>query len=313
MSNPTVTVEKFFKDHAEVLGLRLISSNAGMGRRIVEGTVNRPGLVLAGFNKYFASKRIQVFGSSENAYLSSLSQRMLRARIRNIFRSSIPCAIFARSLTPPPIVLEEAENFQIPVFKSPLVTMRLVNRATIFLESDFAPTMTEQGSMVDILGIGVLLRGSSGIGKSECVLSLVERGYSLVSDDVTKIRLMNGFELMGTSPELSRNHMEVRGIGIINVASMFGVGAIRIEKLINIVVTLAEWDKVDDVDRLGLDRQFYDILGVKVPHVILPVRTGRDLARLVEVAALDQQLKGMGYNTALEFNRRLIQNMQQNP
>lgn len=310
MPELSITVEQFYKKHAEALELRLVAGATGLQRKIREGTVNRPGLALAGFFKYFADKRLQVFGSAENNYLHSLSQRIQRLRIRSLFRSGIPCAIFARSLNPPKILLEEAEKFCIPIFKSPMVTMRLVNRATIFLEGDFAPSTNEHGSMVDILGIGTLVRGSSGIGKSECVLSLLERGYSLVADDFTKIRLMNGYELVCSSPEISRNHMEVRGIGIIDVGLMFGVGAIRAEKVLNIVVTLMEWDEVEDVDRLGMDRQYYDILGVKLPHVTIPVRQGRDLARLVEVAALDQKLKTMGHNTALEFNRRLIQNIQ---
>lgn len=311
MAEPSITVEQFYITHAGPIELRLIAGAGGLGRKIGEGAVNRPGLALAGFYKYFADKRIQIFGSAENNYLHSLSQRLQRIRIRNLLRRNIPCAIFARSLNPPEIFLEEAEKFATPVFKCPMVTMRLVNRATIFLEADFAPSANEHGSMVDILGIGVLVRGSSGIGKSECVLSLLERGYSLVSDDLTKIRLMNGFELVCTSPEISRNHMEVRGIGIIDVVSMFGVGAIRADKVLNIVVTLMEWDKVEDVDRLGIDRQFYEILGMKVPHVVIPVKPGRDLARLVEVAALDQKLKNLGHNVALEFNKKLIQNMQQ--
>lgn len=311
MTESSITVEQFYKCHAIPLELRLIAGESGLKRKIREGTVNRPGLALTGFYKHIADKRIQIFGSTETKYLYSLSQRLLRIRIRNIFRRPIPCVIFARSLNPPPIFLEEAENFRIPVFKSPMVTMRLINRATIFLESDFAPATNEHGSTVDILGIGTLIRGTSGIGKSECVLSLLERGYSLVADDLTKIRLTNGSELVCYGPEISRNHMEVRGIGIINVASMFGVGSIRAEKVLNIIVTLMEWDKVEDVDRLGIDRQFYEILGIKVPHVIIPVKPGRDMARLVEVAALDQKLKDLGRNTALEFNQRLIQNMQQ--
>ena len=310
MSEPSVTVEQFYKTHGEALGLRLIAGATGLTHKIREGTVNRPGLALAGFYKHFANKRPQVFGSSEVDYLHSLSQRLQKVRVRALFRDDIPCVIFARSLNPPKILLEEAEKFHIPVFKCPMVTMRLVNQATIFLEADFAPVANEHGSMVDILGIGVLVRGSSGIGKSECVLSLLERGYSLVADDLTKIRLVNGHELMCTSPEASRYHMEVRGIGIINVASMFGVGSIRIEKVLNIVVTLMEWDKLEDVDRIGIDRQYYNIMDIKVPHVTLPVRPGRDLARLVEVAALDQKLKDMGHNAALEFNQRLLQNIQ---
>ena len=309
MKELSITVEQFYHKHTEVLGLKLLAGASGLKRKIKEGTVNRPGLALAGFFKHFSGKRIQIFGSSENNYLHSLSKQLQKVRIRNLFRQDIPCVIFSRSLNPLNFFLEEAEKHSIPVFKSPMVTMRLVNRATIFLEEDFAPTANEHGSMVDILGIGVLVRGSSGIGKSECVLSLLERGYSLVADDLTKIRLEDGCELVCTSPEASRDHMEVRGIGIINVASMFGVGAIRTEKILNIVVTLMEWDKVENVDRLGIDRQYCEILGIKVPHVIIPIRPGRDIARLIEVAALDQKLKNMGHNTALEFNRKLIQNI----
>ena len=310
MPEQSITVEQFYRNHAESLELRLIAGATGLQRKIREGSVNRPGLALAGFYKYFADKRVQIFGSAENNYLHSLSLKIQRSRCRNLFNSTIPCAIFARSLNPPSAFLEEAEKFCIPIFKCPMVTMRLVNRATILLEADFAPATNEHGSMVDILGIGVLICGSSGIGKSECVLSLLERGYSLVADDLTKIHMINGCELVCTSPEISRGHIEVRGIGIINVVSMFGVGAIRNEKILNIIVTLMDWDKVEDVDRLGIDRQFRDILGIKVPHVTIPVRPGRDISRLVEVAALDQKLKGMGHNTALEFNRKLIQNMQ---
>jgi HPr kinase/phosphorylase len=309
MPTATVTVEDFFARHGEALELKLMAGEKGLKRKILEGSVNRPGLALAGFTKYFAQKRVQVFGFAENHYLHSISQRLLRVRAHRFFSSDVPCVVFARSIRPPDAFLEEAENLGVPIFRSPQVTMRLVNQATIFLELDFAPTCTEHGSMVDIQGIGVLLRGSSGIGKSECVLSLLERGYSLVADDVTKIRLMNGCDLVCTAPEMTRNHMEVRGIGIINVMSMFGVGAIRLEKTLNIVVSLQDWEKVEDVDRLGLDREFYDILGMKVPHATIPVRPGRDLARLVEVAAFDQKLKSMGSNAALEFNRRLIQKM----
>jgi len=163
---------------------------------------------------------------------------------------------------------------------------------------------------VDILGIGVLIRGESGIGKSECVLGLIERGYSLVSDDVTRITSFEGRELMATSPELTRYHMEVRGIGIINVASVFGVGSIREEKRLDMVATLKDWSDMEDVDRTGLDREFYEILKMKVPHVTIPVRPGRDNARLIEVAAMDQKLKGLGRNAALEFNTKLLNLME---
>jgi len=171
--------------------------------------------------------------------------------------------------------------------------------------------VTEFGSMVDILGIGVLIRGASGIGKSECVLGLIERGYSLVADDVTRITMLEGRELMATAPDLTRNHMEVRGIGIIDVAKVFGIGSIRVEKRLDLVVTLKDWQEVDEVDRIGLDREFYEILSLKVPHVTIPVRPGRDMARLIEVAAMDEKLKGLGQNAAVDFNTRLLGMMKQ--
>lgn len=283
-----------------------------MSRKVREPTVNRPGMALAGFFRHFAWKRLQVIGQAEYSYLKSLSVKQQRVRIRRLLGCKVPAVIFARHLNPMKVFIEEAERFAVPVFKCPLVTMRLINKATIILEAFFSPCVNEHGSMVDLQGIGVLIRGKSGVGKSECVLSLLERGYSLVADDITKVRLINGCELIGSSPELSRNHMEVRGIGIINVASVFGVAAIRHEKLLNLVVSLVEWEKVEDIDRLGIDREYYSIIGVKVPHVTLPVKPGRDLARLVEVAALDQKLKNMGQNTALEFSRKLMQTMQNN-
>ena len=201
----------------------------------MEGAVNRPGLALAGFYKSFAFHRVQVIGSSETQYLKSLPETESRARLRELVKRRIPCLIFARNINPPKLVLEMAEEENIAVFKSPLTTMRLINTTTICLELDFAPTTSEHGSMVDILGIGVMVRGASGIGKSECVLSLVERGHSLVADDVTRIRSLEGRELIGTSSDLSRFHMEVRGLGIINIASIYGVRSIRFEKRLDMV------------------------------------------------------------------------------
>jgi HPr kinase/phosphorylase len=160
--------------------------------------------------------------------------------------------------------------------------------------------------MVDVMGVGTLIRGSSGIGKSECVLGLLERGHSLISDDITRFRAMEGRELVGTSPELTRHHMEIRGLGVINVMSIFGIGSVRLEKRLDLVVTLKDWQEVEEVDRIGLDQEYYEILEILIPHVTIPVRTGRDLAQLVEVAALDQKLKSFGQNSALEFNQRLL-------
>jgi HPr kinase/phosphorylase len=173
----------------------------------------------------------------------------------------------------------------------------------------FAPRGTEIGSMVDILGVGVIIKGESGIGKSEAVLALIERGYSLVSDDVTKVSLIGGHQILGTSGELTRTHMEIRGIGIINVAAMFGIKSVRRDKAVNLIVTLKAWNDVPDVDRLGMEQEFVKVLGVDIPHITIPVRPGRDLARLVEVAAYQTKLKISGYNAAQELNERLIAQM----
>ncbi|QQY08767.1 MAG: HPr(Ser) kinase/phosphatase [Candidatus Xiphinematobacter sp.] len=291
------------------LGLRLESSSQGMERKIMEPTVNRPGLALSGFYNYFASKRIQVIGAAEQSYLHSLAAALLARRLRCLFASNIPCLVVARGFEVSSLLLGEAQYHGTPVFCTNMVTMRFINAATIALEFEFAPTSAEHGSMVDILGVGVLIRGASGIGKSECVLGLIERGYSLVSDDITRIRFVEGRELVGMASDITKFHMEVRGIGIINVAAVFGIGSVRPEKRVDLVVTLKDWRELEDVDRIGLDVNFYDILGVKIPHIVLPVKMGRDMGRLVEVAALDQKLKSMGSNSAVEFNQRLLQIM----
>ena len=302
----TVSVEHFYTQHASRLQLKLVAGQEGMGRLIREGAVNRLGMALTGFIKYFAFRRVQLIGKSEISYFQSLDSEMRQARIRAILDRKIPCIVFSRDNRPPAIILKEAQKAKVPVFISPIPTPRLVNLITLCLEEDFAPTTSEHGSMVDIMGVGVLIRGESGVGKSECALGLVERGYSLVADDITRLRLLEGRELMATSAEVTRTFMEVRGIGIINVAAIFGGRAIRTEKRLDLVVTLEEWDKVEEIERTGLDQQFYEILGLKIPHVKLPIRPGRDLAGLVQVAALDQKMKTMGQFSALEFNEKLM-------
>jgi len=305
----SVSVGKFFADHGSSLEMELMGDSGGMERPIAEPTINRPGLALAGFFRYFASKRVQVAGHAELSYLRGLSADERASRIEALFEQRIPCLVIARGLPLPNGLLEFASKSETPVFRTPLVTMKFINSATIALEDEFAPVASEHGSMVDIMGIGVLIRGSSGIGKSECVLGLIERGYSLVSDDITRFRNLEGRELIGNSKELTRFHMEVRGIGIINVAAVFGAGSVRPEKQLNLVVTLKDWHDVEEIDRLGIDRESYEILGIPIPHVTIPVKSGRDLARLVEVAALDHKLKSMGHDTAREFNERLLRAM----
>src|SRR5436309_3838320 len=307
---PVVTVESFYQKHAAKLQMKLEGRRVGFHRKIREPTINRPGLALSGFYTYFAEKRVQVLGAAEHSYLKSLTPKVRIGRFRKLCARKIPCLVMSRGFHLAPDLLAVTAKAQIAVFRTPMITMNFINAATIALEVDFSPTVTEFGSMVDILGIGVLIRGPSGIGKSECVLGLIERGYSLVSDDVTRITRLEGRELMAMAPELTRNHIEVRGIGIINVASVFGIGSIRIEKRLDLVVTLKDWQEVEAVDRIGLDREFYEVLGLQVPHLTIPVRPGRDMARLIEVAAMDQKLKSLGRDSATEFNTRLLDLME---
>src|SRR5438477_2625380 len=308
---PVVTVESMYNSHAEKVQMKLEGPRVGFHRKIREPTINRPGLALSSFYTYFAEKRVQVLDAAEHSYLKSLRSKLRTRRFRKLCERKIPCLVMSRGFHLAPDLLAVTAEAQIAVLRTPMITMKFINAATIALEMDFSPTVTEFGSMVDILGVGVLIRGSSGIGKSECVLGLIERGYSLVSDDVTRITRLEGREFMAMAPELTRNHIEVRGIGIINVASVFGIGSIRIEKRLDLVVTLKEWQEVEAVDRIGLDREFYEILGLQVPHLTIPVRPGRDMARLIEVAAMDQKLKGLGHNSAIEFNTKLLNLMEQ--
>jgi HPr kinase/phosphorylase len=305
MQRDIVTVERFYTEQAQELQLRLVAGANGLKRIIREPTVNRPGLLLTGFTRYFAGRRIQVIGYAESYYLKSLTPAARQKCYATLFSHKIPCLVFSRNLRPDKAFLSMAEKMDVPVFECPLITMKFINRATLALELMFAPYGTEMGSMVDILGVGVLIRGESGIGKSESVLALIERGYSLVSDDVTKVTLMDGHEVIGTSADVTRDHMEVRGIGIINIAAMFGVKSIRNEMRVDLVITLKPWEEVTDVDRLGMEQEFTKVLGIKIPHITIPVRPGRDLARLIEVAAFHQKLKATGYNPARELDARV--------
>lgn len=313
MPREPITVERFYTEHSSQLDLRLLGGAIGLKRVIREPTVNRPGLALAGHTKYFARHRMQVMGHAEVTYLKTLPREERMRRYGLIFSYPLPGVVFCRNLPPDRDCLRAAESRDIPVLTSSLITMKFINLATLALEQLFAPRGSEIGSMVDIHGVGVLIRGESGIGKSESILALIERGYSLVSDDMTRVTLVDGREVVGTSSELTRNHMEIRGIGIVNVAAMFGAKSVRGEKRIDLVATLKAWDEVKDIDRLGMEEEFQQILGVQIPHVTIPVRPGRDLARLIEVAALHVKLRRAGHNPAKELNERLLSQMSAAP
>jgi HPr kinase/phosphorylase len=304
----SITNGKFFESHATALGLVLLGKSVGLDRVISEPAMNRPGLALAGFFSYFAPKRVQVLGNSELSYLRKLPASMRIDRFRRMCDRDIPCIVVARGSTLDASLIEVANDRSIPVFGTSQVTMNFLNSATIRLEHDFAPSVTLHGCMVDMRGVGVLIIGKSGAGKSETAIGLLERGASLVADDMVRIKFVGG-ELVATSPDLSRGYMEIRGIGIINVANLYGLASIRPDKRLDLVVTLKPHADLNEVDRLGLQQKTYEILGQQVSHVEIPVAPGRDTARMVAIAALDQQLRRLGYNMADEFNQRLVKHM----
>ena len=304
----SITVEKFFESHGEALGLQLLSEKVGFDRPIRESAMNRPGLALAGFFSYFAWKRVQVLGNSELSYLKKLPDGMRIDRFRRMCDRDIPCIVLARGATLLPELADVAKEHSIPVFGTDEVTMNFLNAATIRLEHDFAPSVTLHGVMVDMRGVGILIMGKSGSGKSEAAIGLLERGASLVADDMVRIKFVGG-DLVATAPDLSRGYMEVRGIGIINVANLYGLASIRPDKRLDMVVTLKPYADLNEVDRLGVQPKKYEILGQAVSHVEIPVAPGRDTARMVAIAALDLQLRKLGYNMADEFNQRLLDRM----
>ena len=304
----SISVGEFFKNHADKLNLNLLGSEIGFDRPISEPAMNRPGLALAGFFSYFAPKRVQVLGNSELSYLKKLPDALRSDRFRRMCDRDIPCIVVARGADLGDDLMKVANNHAIPVFGTSMVTMNFLNAATIRLEHEFAPSVTVHGCMVDMRGIGILIIGRSGAGKSETAIGLIERGASLVADDMVCIKYVGG-ELVATAPVLSRGYMEIRGIGIINVANLYGLTSIRPDKRLDLVVLLKPGADLNEVDRCGMQQDTYEILGQHVVQVEVPVGPGRDTARMVTIAALDQQLRSLGYNMADEFNERLISHM----
>ncbi len=303
-----ITVSHFYESYRNTLELQLVNSPLGMTRSIRQPAINRPGLALAGYFGYFAHERIQIFGAGEMAYLSTLQGEERHNRLDRILREDIPCLIFARGDEVPRDVVELADRYSVAIFRSNLPTTKFVNRATIILENEFADSITLHGCMVDVRGVGVLITGEAGIGKSEISLGLVERGAALVADDTVRVRNLGG-ELIATAPKLSSGFIEIRGLGIINVTNLFGLRAYCREKKIELVINL-NIGQMTEMERLGLERKRTNILGVEIDRLSLPVSPGRDMTRLVEIAAMSQYLRDSGYDMAGEFNKRLHKELQ---
>ncbi|MDG1357409.1 MAG: HPr(Ser) kinase/phosphatase [Akkermansiaceae bacterium] len=303
-----LTVGDFFEKHGDALKLELQGQAVGFDRKIIEPTVNHPGLALAGFLSYFAYKRVQVLGNSEQSYLNKRNKDERILRFSTICERSIPCIVTSRKKTLSPELLEVANKAGIAVFTTPMVTMKFVNAATLLLENDFAQSTTRHGCMVDFRGVGVLIMGESGTGKSEIAIGLLERGGALVADDMVILRKV-GNEIEASAKEFARGFIEMRGIGIINVANIFGLGSIRTQKRLDLVITLKPYSDMNNVDRLGVSRKSYRILDQGITNVEIPVAPGRDTTRLVAITCLEHQLRSVGYDMANEFNQRLLDKM----
>lgn len=308
MKNPTVG--ELLKEHRDRLKLCLITGEKALERQVHTAEVNRPGLALTGHAAHFRAERIQIIGRGEHDYCLKAPPKALAASLSAMLaHPGIPCLVITRNLKTPEPLAEACRKYKVPLLRTSLDTAAFVGELSALLEDRLAPVVRVHGVLVDVYGLGVLIQGEAGIGKSECALELVKRGHILVSDDIVEIRQKHGQVLIGGCPEPLKHYMEVRGLGIIDVKLLFGIGSILNCSQIGLVMQLEMWDPAMAYERSGLNRGTTRIIDVEVPLVRIPVSPGRNLAVLIEVAALNQRLKSQGYFSAETFNQNLIARM----
>lgn len=300
-----IPIIKLLKDTKYRLHLDLVAGKEGLAKKITIPRIQKPGLALTGDVSNIHTGRMQVLGNAELGFLNSMSAPKLRKVIEALCKINIACFVITRSASSPKVLMELCQKHSIPLMRTKLLTSTFVNRATRFLEENLAASTCIHGVLIDVFGVGFLIIGKSGIGKSECALDLILRGHRLVADDIVNIRKKPPSALYGTGSEIIKHHMEIRGLGIINIRDLFGISAVRDRKLIELVVELAEWDPSTEYDRLGIDEQRYTILDVALPLIQIPVRPGRNLSAIIEVAARNHLLKLGGLHSAREFQEKL--------
>ena len=303
----SLTVGDFIEKTKENLKIQLVAGEGGLDRAVAIADINRPGLALTGYLDFFAFDRIQVMGLTEINYMKQLEPADLIERLKRVLKYEIPCFIITRGLVPPDEFVEAAEEASVPILRSLLATTKVVSKIIVFLDNQFAPETNLHGVLVDVYGVGVIIMGRAGVGKSECALELVERGHRLVADDVIFVRRRGDRFLYGEGSSLLRHHMEIRGLGIFDVKNIFGVGAVRNTKRISLIVELEDWDSKKEYDRTGITEDSYTILEVKLPKITMPVRPGRNMAIIAEVAALNHRLVEMGYDSEKHLTEQLTQ------
>ncbi|SHH20245.1 Hpr(Ser) kinase/phosphatase [Caloranaerobacter azorensis DSM 13643] len=298
----SIPIDSLIKD----MNLEIIYKPERTDIEITEKDINRPGLQLTGFYNHFAYERIQLIGNVEWSYLTSLDEKTRDERIKRLLECRIPAIIITRNLEVFPEMVKWAKEFGRTILRTKLTTTKFTSRLINYLDDILAPQITIHGVLVEVYGIGILITGKSGVGKSETALELIKRGHRLIADDAVEIRKVEENILRGRAPELIKYFLEIRGIGILDIKKLYGVGAVRNSKIIDLVVELEYWDDKKEYDRVGLDEEYTVILDTKVPKITIPVRPGRNLAMIVEVAARNHRQKRMGYNAAEELDKRLL-------
>jgi HPr kinase/phosphorylase len=300
-----ITVKEFYNDNKNRFGLKALSGDEYLSKKkIIISDINRPGLALSGFFDYFPYERMQVFGKTEFTYIKKFGREKANKVLTTIFDKNICCAVITRDQIAPYSFLNIAKKYKTPVMSTSMFTTKFISSAMIYLEKKLAPKITIHGTFVDVYGIGVLIIGKSGIGKSEISIELIKRGHRLVADDLIEVTKLSDDKLEGRGLNIVQHHMEIRGVGIIDVRNLFG--AVRDEQKLELVIHLEDWEKGKDYERMGLDEVYEDILGIKIPKIILPVRPGRNLSVIIEIAAMTQRLKSRGYNPAKELNKTIL-------
>jgi HPr kinase/phosphorylase len=304
---PAVTVAGLLEARPEAVGLPvdLLAGARGLNRNITNPYIQKTGLALAGFHEFLHEGRVLIYGESEIRFVESLDAATRREALRRSFASNVPCVLLTGGLEAPPDLVIEAERAGVPLLTTQVGTATAIGKLTALLEDRLAIREVIHGVLLDILGLGVLMVGESGIGKSECALDLVVRGHRLVADDAVEVRRRAASIVIGSCPDLTRHHMEVRGLGVINLRDLFGVASTRTSKRVELIVQLERWEPHREYDRLGLDDSFFELLGLRIPLIRMPVAPGRNLAILVEVAARNQLLKARGINAARDLAARL--------
>ena len=302
---PSIEISQLLEANNVDLRLELVSGRAGLLRKISSSRIQKPGLALTGFTEHLHPERMQVFGNTEISYLRTLSDAQQQEVLKKIFEAQLACVVVTKGLKIPPALKDGCETAELALMRTTLASSAFISQVQAYLEEALTAVGTLHGVLVDVFGVGVLLLGKSGIGKSEIALDLVMRGHRLVADDVVHLTRRPDGTVYGRGNELIRHHMEIRGLGIINIKDLFGVAAVRERKKIELVIELLEWDPKHEYDRLGVEQDVLTIVGVDVPHAMVPVRPGRNMTTIVEVAARNQLLKVQGHHSAAEFAQKL--------